>query len=108
MYDEFSIISSYFFHVKEHLNYGNNLDMMELEIKNCREEVKQLKIMYQDAVLAKDAALEELRRQEELVFTERRRRDIELQNMKQVAQEKQLLQEKVEKRIVNLFGYNNY
>nr|AIJ50388.1 CCDC151 [Schmidtea mediterranea] len=83
----------------EHLNYGNNLDAMEAEIKRCREEVIELKIMHQDANLAKTAALEELSRQESLVFAERRRRDVELQNMKQVAQEKQLMQEKVEKRI---------
>ncbi|CAG5115219.1 unnamed protein product [Candidula unifasciata] len=79
--------------------YPRKLDILETEIRQTREQLKQLKVMYNDAQLAKETAINDLRQLEETVYAERKKREIELQKMKKEAEEKKLQYEKIEKRI---------
>lgn len=56
--------------------------------------------MYSDAQISKETAVNDLRQFEETVYAERKKREIELQKMKKEAEEKQLLYERTEKRLV--------
>lgn len=58
--------------------------------------------MQNDAVIARDAAKEELARLEKHLYEERKKREIELQQMKKEAEEKRIQQEKIMTRIVNI------
>ena len=60
--------------------------------------------MQNDAIIARDAAKEELGRLEKHLYEERKQREIELQQMKKEAEEKRIQQEKIMTRNVdNLF-----
>ena len=57
--------------------------------------------MHNDAQLSKEAAVNELRRHEETVYAERKKREVELQKMKKEAEEKKMQHERIEKRLVS-------
>ncbi|KAA3675294.1 uncharacterized protein DEA37_0003017 [Paragonimus westermani] len=78
----------------EHLTYGHSLDVLEKQIKLANDELAELQIMLNDAVLSRDAAQRELKYQEEVVSSERRRRDAELSSMKRVAESKRSSEDK--------------
>ncbi|KER23056.1 hypothetical protein T265_08998 [Opisthorchis viverrini] len=78
----------------EQLTYGHSLDNLEKQIKMAQDELAELQIMYSDAVLSRDAAQKELKYQEEVIITERRRREAELTGMKRIAEGKQSSGEK--------------
>ncbi|XP_013412590.1 coiled-coil domain-containing protein 151 [Lingula anatina] len=84
---------------EESLSFPNQLDAMEAEIKRCREELKELRAMYNDAHISKEAAQAELHKHEEVVYADRKKREIELQKMKKEAEEKKMQHERTEKRI---------
>ncbi|KAF7261176.1 Coiled-coil domain-containing protein [Paragonimus skrjabini miyazakii] len=71
----------------EHLTYGHSLDALEKQIKLANDELAELQIMLNDAVLSRDAAQRELKYQEEVVSSERRRRDAELSSMKRTVRD---------------------
>ncbi|GFS08612.1 coiled-coil domain-containing protein 151-like [Elysia marginata] len=79
--------------------YPCKLDAMEAEIRSTRSQLKELKSMHNDAQLSKEAAVNELRRHEETVYAERKKRDVELQKMKKEAEEKKMQHERIEKRL---------
>ncbi|CAH8455642.1 unnamed protein product [Schistosoma mattheei] len=74
----------------EHLTYEHSLDSLEKQIKATQVEVSELQRMYNDAIVARDTAQQELKFQEEHTTNERRRREIELANMKRIAEGKKL------------------
>ncbi|VDO65474.1 unnamed protein product, partial [Schistosoma curassoni] len=76
----------------EHLTYEHSLDSLEKQIKATQVEVSELQRMYNDAIVARDTAQQELKFQEEHTTNERRRREIELANMKRIAEGKKLAQ----------------
>ncbi|GAA47191.1 coiled-coil domain-containing protein 151 [Clonorchis sinensis] len=78
----------------EQLTYGHSLDNLEKQIKMAQDELAELQVMYSDAVLSKDAAQKELKYQEEVIVTERRRREAELTGMKRIAEGKKSSGEK--------------
>jgi hypothetical protein len=81
---------------------------MENEIIRCRGELREIKAMRDDAEISKQSAQEDLHKHEEIVYSERKQREIELQRMKKEAEEKKLHQERIEKRIVSsLFSAPN-
>ncbi|CAH8490902.1 unnamed protein product [Heterobilharzia americana] len=82
----------------EHLTYEHSLDHLEKQIKATQEEVSQLQKMYNDAILARDAAQRELKFQEEHITSERRRREIELANMKRIVEGKKIIVDKTEQQ----------
>ena len=57
--------------------------------------------MHNDAQLSKEAAVNELRRHEETVYAERKKREVDLQKMKKEAEEKKMQHERIEKRLVS-------
>lgn len=66
------------------------MDSLEKQIKATQVEVSELQRMYNDAIVARDTAQQELKFQEEHTTNERRRREIELANMKRIAEGKKL------------------
>ncbi|VDP20760.1 unnamed protein product [Echinostoma caproni] len=78
----------------EQLTYGHSLDALEKQIKAAQDELVELQVMYNDAVIARDAAQKELKYQEEVIANDRRRRDAELSSMKRVAEGKKSSSEK--------------
>ncbi|TGZ64208.1 hypothetical protein CRM22_006490 [Opisthorchis felineus] len=78
----------------EQLTYGHSLDSLEKQIKMAQDELGELQIMYSDAVISRDAAQKELKYQEEVIITERRRREAELTGMKRIAEGKKISVEK--------------
>ncbi|KAH8852723.1 Coiled-coil domain-containing protein [Schistosoma japonicum] len=78
----------------EHLTYEHNLDLLEKQVKATQSEVSELQQMYNNAIMAKDMAQQELRFQEEHVANERRRREMELTNMRKIAEGKKLASDK--------------
>ncbi|KAK7094450.1 outer dynein arm-docking complex subunit 3-like [Littorina saxatilis] len=84
---------------QEAQNYPAKLDAVETEIRRTRAELKELKAMQNDAELSKEAAVNELRRHEETVYAERKKREVELQKMKKEAEEKKMQHERIEKRL---------
>ncbi|XP_041369363.1 outer dynein arm-docking complex subunit 3-like [Gigantopelta aegis] len=84
---------------QEAQSYPAKLDAIECEIAKTRQELKELKAMHNDAQLAKESAVSELRRHEDTVYSERKKREIELQKMKKEAEEKKMQHERIEKRL---------
>ncbi|CAH8453814.1 unnamed protein product [Schistosoma turkestanicum] len=80
----------------EHLTYEHNLDSLEKQIKATQDEILELQQMYNDATLARDAAQQELKFQEEHIARERRRREIELAKMRRTAEGKKVAFDKGE------------
>ncbi|CAH8833499.1 unnamed protein product [Trichobilharzia szidati] len=80
----------------EHLTYEHSLDSLEKQIKATQQEVSELQQMYNDAILARDAAQRELKFQEEHIASERRRREVELASMKRIAEGKRVNVDKSE------------
>ncbi|KAF6771916.1 Coiled-coil domain-containing protein [Paragonimus kellicotti] len=79
-------------HIKR--TYTQIKDKLQDQIKLANDELAELQIMLNDAVLSRDAAQRELKYQEEVVSNERRRRDAELSSMKRVAEGKKSSEDK--------------
>ncbi|KAA0190435.1 Coiled-coil domain-containing protein [Fasciolopsis buskii] len=73
---------------EEELTYGHSLNALEKQIKLAKDELMELQVMYNDAVLARDASQKELKFQEEVIANDRRRREAELSSMKRIAEGK--------------------
>ncbi|VDN09675.1 unnamed protein product [Dibothriocephalus latus] len=86
---------------EEQLAFPKSLENMELEIKKSQAEVATLQTMYADAVLAKDAAMQEMRYQEDVTKAERKRRENELSSMRRVVEGKKSVVDKNDKRVVS-------
>lgn len=84
---------------QEAQNYPARLDDIESEIRRTRAELKELKAMQNDAELSKESSVSELRHHEETVYSERKKREVELQKMKKEAEEKKMQHERIEKRL---------
>lgn len=75
-------------HIQEQLTFPACLENLENQIKDSKKQLDKLQQMRYDAVLAKDSALRELRFREELNKNERKQREIELNALKKVAENK--------------------
>ena len=74
----------------------------------CRKELADLKVMRNDAIIARDASRSQLETEEKNVYAERKKREIELQKVKREAEEKKALQEQRERRLVRLPAFCAY
>ncbi|XP_062404188.1 coiled-coil domain-containing protein 151 [Sardina pilchardus] len=83
---------------EESLTFQSQLDGLEAEIRRQKQELQDLQVMNNDAVLSKETAKEELQRQEEQVYRERRERERILSFYKKQAEERRAQAEKVERR----------
>ena len=68
-------------------------------VKRCKEDKKNLETMRNDAIIARDAAKEELAKMEKQVYEDRRKREIELTEIRKEAEEKKAQNERIERRI---------
>ena len=75
------------------------MDALEQGIKQQSEELEELRVMYNDAQIARDTARAELSKLEQSVYEAKRERETQLQEYKKQAEEKKEHAEKVEKRV---------
>lgn len=57
-----------FFKLKESLTYNNRLDDLEKQIQSAKEESRELKIMFKDAIVARENAANEFSKYEDKVY----------------------------------------
>ena len=88
---------------EEHLQFENTLKQLEHDIRRAKDELKELKRMKADADMSRDAAVKELRKQEEQHYKDKKDREKELQNKRKEAEEKRTIHERTERRIVRPF-----
>ena len=67
----------------------------------AKQELKELQAMNNDAQIARDTAKSELEKQERQVYEERKKREMELAEVRKEAEEKRLQHERIERRIVS-------
>ncbi|CAK8674702.1 outer dynein arm-docking complex subunit 3-like [Clavelina lepadiformis] len=84
---------------EESLSFHNQLDQQEEEILTTRQELLNVQSMYTDAQVARDDAKEELGRHEDIVYRERKEREMALAELKAQAEEKKAHAERVERRL---------
>lgn len=67
-----------------------------------KSELQELQTMKNDAIIARDIAKSQLEDQEKEVYAERRKRELELHKVRKEADEKKMMQERYQYRIVSL------
>lgn len=85
--------------LKERRSWPKQLDTLEQGIKQQNDELSELKVMYDDAQIARDTARAELSKLEQSVYEAKREREVQLAEYKKQAEEKKEHAEKVEKRV---------
>ncbi|XP_055014086.1 coiled-coil domain-containing protein 151 isoform X2 [Boleophthalmus pectinirostris] len=78
----------------ESLNFSSQLDSLEVEILNHKEELQNLQAMNHDAQLSAEASKAELQQREELLYKDRKERE----RYKAKVEEHKIQTEKVERR----------
>ena len=68
-----------------------------------KQQLQELKVLQNDAEIARDRAKEDLINLEKTIYADRRARDIELQSVRREADEKRQRQEQFQRRIVRTF-----
>ena len=107
-YNEATTIQRTYNQIKEHLlneslTYNNRLEELEQQINKAKEEMRNLKVMNKDAIVAKENASNEFSKFEDKVYRERKEREICLENKRKEAEQKKLQQEKMDRRVVSCF-----
>ncbi|XP_072925374.1 coiled-coil domain-containing protein 151 [Hemitrygon akajei] len=102
-YGEASHVMKVYERLKAHLQeesvtFQKQLDTLEAEILQHRQQLKELQAINNDAQLSRDAAKAELRQQEEVMQKERREREKILSEYKKLAEEKRTQAERAERR----------
>jgi len=75
------------------------LDMLEKQTNLTKQELVSVQSMYNDAQRARDDSKEELSHHEEIIYKERREREVALNQLKALAEEKKAQAERVERRL---------
>ncbi|XP_062891641.1 coiled-coil domain-containing protein 151 isoform X1 [Mobula hypostoma] len=102
-YGEASHVMKVYQRLKAHLQeesvtFQKQLDTLEAEILQHRQQLKELQAMNNNAQLSRDAAKAELRQQEEVMQKERREREKILNEYKKLAEEKRAQVERAERQ----------
>jgi myosin heavy subunit len=84
---------------EERRSWPKQLDALEQGIRQQSTELSELKVMYNDAQIARDTARAELTKLEQSVYEAKREREVQLMEYKKQAEEKKEHAEKVEKRL---------
>uniref|UniRef100_A0A3B4VBQ4 Coiled-coil domain containing 151 n=1 Tax=Seriola dumerili TaxID=41447 RepID=A0A3B4VBQ4_SERDU len=84
---------------EESLTFQGQLDSMEAEILNHRQELHTLQVMNNDAQLSKEVAKAELQQQEEQLYKERKERERIIASYRKKVEERKAQAEKVDRRI---------
>ncbi|XP_053354940.1 coiled-coil domain-containing protein 151 isoform X2 [Clarias gariepinus] len=83
---------------EESLTFQSQLDKLECEIIRQKQELRDLQIMNNNAHQAKDAAKAKLQRQELMLYSERRERELILNRYKKHAEEQKAQADRGERR----------
>jgi len=67
-----------------------------------KQQLKELKVLQNDAQISRDRAKEDLMKLEKTLYTERKAREIEMQSIRKEADEKRQQQELFQRRIVRI------
>eukprot|EP00794_Sanderia_malayensis_P015955 gene15955-17560_t len=84
---------------EERRSWPKKLDALEQSIKQQEEELKELRAMHNDALIAKENARQQLTKLEQSLFEAKKEREARLEKCKKQAEEKKEHAEKVEKRL---------
>jgi len=83
----------------EQKSFENILDAMEQDIIRMKQQLKELKVLHNDAQIARDKAKEDLMQLERKLYSDRKKREIEMQGIRKEADEKRQQQELFQRRI---------
>ncbi|XP_078091044.1 coiled-coil domain-containing protein 151 [Mustelus asterias] len=92
---------------EESVTFQKQLDLLESEILQQQEELKELQAMNTDAQLSCDAAKTELQKHEEVMHKERRERERILTEFKKLAEEKRTQAERAERRAMRAAAHSD-
>ncbi|VEL11206.1 unnamed protein product [Protopolystoma xenopodis] len=76
------------FLVQEHNTYHHTLEALEIEIKRTKLKLEELISVYKDALMIQEETNSELQRHEELVYAHRKRRELEITNLRRLFESK--------------------
>ena len=93
---------------EEAKSYPNRINALEREIRKTKAEVEDLRQVHRDAVSSKETAQKELRKHEDQIYSDKKRRDVELQQLRKEAEDRRQAQERMERRIVSPLCFFSY
>ena len=91
---------------EEKLDYPKRFDDIKVEIERNKEELKKLKEMQVDAETSRDAAKNQLVKQEEKLRKERKEREDKLKELRKLAEEKKQIMDKADRRLQSRSAVN--
>ncbi|XP_067877481.1 coiled-coil domain-containing protein 151 [Heterodontus francisci] len=92
---------------EESVTFQKQLDVLEAEILQQQQELKELQVMNTDAQLSRDTAKAELQQHEEVMHKERRERERILTEYKKLAEEKRTQAERAERRAMRAAAHSD-
>ncbi|XP_078387357.1 coiled-coil domain-containing protein 151 [Cetorhinus maximus] len=92
---------------EESVTFQKQLDVLEAEVVQQEQELKELQAMNTDAQLSRDTAKTELQQYEEVVHKERRERERILTEYKKLAEEKRTQAERAERRAMRAAAHSD-
>ncbi|XP_041032847.1 coiled-coil domain-containing protein 151 [Carcharodon carcharias] len=92
---------------EESVTFQKQLDVLEAEVVQQEQELKELQAMNTDAQLSRDTAKTELQQCEEVVHKERRERERILTEYKKLAEEKRTQAERAERRAMRAAAHSD-
>ncbi|VDL89222.1 unnamed protein product [Schistocephalus solidus] len=66
----------------EKSTYATTVETLETEIRRCSAKLVEVKLVSEDAVMLKERAKAELKRHEEIIYSQKKRRELEVVNMR--------------------------
>ena len=84
--------------IQESLTYSNRLDAMETQIRRTQQELHDAQRSALEADLAQKNAKNELKKSEDIVYRDRKYRELRLSELKAEVEEKKLHAERIDRR----------
>lgn len=84
---------------EEHKTFENTLDDMEHDIRRLKYQLKELRVMHDDAIIRRDKAKADLEREEKEIYADRKQRELEIQKVRKEAEEKKVQAQLIQRRI---------
>ncbi|GAA53617.1 SMAD mothers against DPP 4 [Clonorchis sinensis] len=73
---------------EETFTYASTADAIQYEIERCARKLQELRPVFESAISVREKTKTELQRHEELMFAQRKRREMELVSMRRIAESK--------------------
>ncbi|KAL7062003.1 hypothetical protein AAHC03_01114 [Spirometra sp. Aus1] len=68
--------------IEEKSTYATTVETLETEIRRCSAKLVEVKLVSEDAVMLKEQAKAELKRHEEIIYSQKKRRELEVVNLR--------------------------